>query len=295
MMGEAQAIPAARKVADELHYQGYSIVPDMVPIDLCDAILAEMEAMAGQWPRALTQALHGFQTVRYFDLLNAAPVFQRVPVLPGLLGVMREVLGEDCLLGTYGTSAIGPGEPAQVIHTDDGMYGLERPHKNIYCLAVLALTDFTEENGATRIVPFSHEFPDYPPIQSKRLSRTPFATDAKSLEAATIAAEMPKGSACFVLGNTWHGGGANRSMAPRPSITITYCSGWVRPQENFLMAVPQERALGFDPELQAIMGYRTSRGQLGHIYTGEQWQSGPMAQRLLHRTMRPASSDGGEQ
>jgi ectoine hydroxylase-related dioxygenase (phytanoyl-CoA dioxygenase family) len=270
----------------ELRYQGYSIVRDVVPLDLCDALLEEMAVMAGHWPRALNQVTHGFQTERYFDLLNAAPIFQRIPILPKLLGTMRKILGADCQLGTYGTSSIGPGEPAQVLHCDDAMYGLDRPHQNIYCLGVVALTDFSDENGATRVMPFSHEFPDYPPVQSKRLARTPFGTDATALQAATIAAEMPRGSVCFVLGNTWHGGGANRGVTPRPSMTITFCSGWVRPQENFLMAVSQERAATFDPELQAIIGYRTSKGQLGHIYSADEVLSGPMAHVLRHASVR---------
>jgi ectoine hydroxylase-related dioxygenase (phytanoyl-CoA dioxygenase family) len=280
--------------AAELAYQGYSILHDVVPHALCDEILAEMTAMAVHWPRALNQSTHGFSTERYFDLLNAAPAFQRIPVLPKLLGTMRAVLGPDCQLGTYGTSSIGPGEPAQVLHCDDGMYGLERPHKNIYCLGVVALTDFTDENGATRVMPFSHEFPDYPPIQSKREVRTRFGNDEASLQAATIAAEMPKGSVCFVLGNTWHGGGANRSAAPRPSMTITFCSGWVRPQENFLMAVAQERAATFAPELQDIIGYRTSRGQLGHIYSADEVLSGPMAHRLRHASVREMLAARGQ-
>lgn len=276
----------------ELAFQGYSIIENAVPLELCEAILAEMDRMEDFWPRALNQSLHGINTIRYFDLLNADPIFQRVPVTPAILDVMRGVLGSDCLLGTYGTSSIGPGEQAQVIHTDDGMYGLERPHKEIYCLAVVALCDFTADNGGTRVLPFSHQFADYPPVQSKKLANTRFAQNGEALDRATIPAVMPKGCVCFVLGNTWHGGGANISDQPRPSMTVTYVAGWVRSQENHSMAVPQERAATFDPEIQALMGYGLNRRPLGHVYTADDNVSGPMVHRLRHSDRPPLSGPG---
>lgn len=266
-------------VAD-LMRQGYGVLEGALSTDLCDEIVAETARMAGEWPRVLQQATHGFETVRYFDLLNAAPVFQLPPAIPAVLEIVREVIGSDCLLGTYGTSIIGPGEEAQVIHADDGMYGLPRPHADMYCLVVVALGDFTEENGATRVVPFSHTFEDYPPTQSRKSRRA--AAEALAAEHPSIALEMPKGSVGFVLGNTWHGGGANRSTRPRPAMTITYCSGWVRPQENFQLAVSQERAATFTPDLQALLGYRLGRGNLGHIYTADDHLTGPLAAGVRH-------------
>jgi ectoine hydroxylase-related dioxygenase (phytanoyl-CoA dioxygenase family) len=98
----------------------------------------------------------------------------------------------------------------------------------------------------------------------------------------SIPAEMPKGSVCFFLGTTYHGGGANRSADYRHGITIAYCAGWLRPQENYTVAVDQERAATFDPELQAVMGWRAGHdGSLGCIYTQPRHQSGPLARVLV--------------
>jgi hypothetical protein len=260
---------------EELRRTGYSIRPDALTPELCDELVAVIDGMGDRWPRSLVQTFHGYQTVRYFDLLNADPVFQAVPVLPSVLAVVRGVLGADCLLGTYGTVSIGPGERAQAIHADDLLYKLPRPHPDIYCNVMVALSDFTEANGATRLVPGSHRWPEDPEI---RLADGDTADDRFD----TIAAEMPRGSVCFFLGTTYHGGGANRTAQPRHGMTVAYCAGWVRPQENFLVAVAQERAATFDPELQGIMGYRTNRGGiLGHIYTAPEHLSGPLAHRLV--------------
>jgi ectoine hydroxylase-related dioxygenase (phytanoyl-CoA dioxygenase family) len=259
----------------ELQRQGYSLRPQALSLELCDEILAELERMEGTWGRSLVQSFHGRRTIRYFDLLNAAPVFERLPVHDHILPVVRAVLGDDCLLSTYGTAAIGPGEPAQAIHADDILYRLRRPHADIFCNVMIALTDFTEANGATRIVPGSHAWDEYPEIRV-----TPEGTVDDRYP--SIAAEMPKGSVCFFLGTTYHGGGANRTDAFRHSITMAFCAGWLRPQENFTVAVAQERAVTFDPELRALMGWRAAHnGALGHIYTHPRHLTGPLAHTIV--------------
>ena len=237
--------------------------------------LATIDGMAGNWGRSLIQSFHGYRTVRYFDLLNAAPVFRILPAHPAILPVVRAVLGHDCLLSTFGTVAIGPGEPAQAIHADDVLYRLPRPHRDIFCNVMVALSDFTEENGATRIVPGSNAWPDDPEI---RIMRDGDIDDRYS----SIPAEMSRGSVCFFLGTTYHGGGANRTTTPRTGITMAYCAGWLRPQENFTVAVPQELAATFDPDLQAVMGWSTAHGgSLGRVYTEPDHFSGPLVSSLV--------------
>jgi ectoine hydroxylase-related dioxygenase (phytanoyl-CoA dioxygenase family) len=254
---------------------GYSIRHDVLTTAECDELLATIDAMAGTWGRSLIQSFHGYRTVRYFDLLNAAPVFRSLPAHPQILPVARAVLGKDCLLSTYGTVAIGPGEPAQAIHADDVLYRLPRPHGDIFCNVMIALSDFTEENGATRIVPGSHRWPDDPEIRIMPEGEV-------DTRWASIPAVMPQGSVCFFLGGTYHGGGANRTRAPRTGMTMAYCAGWLRPQENYTVAVRQELAATFEPDLQAVMGWRTANGgALGRVYTEPDHFSGPLVERLV--------------
>jgi ectoine hydroxylase-related dioxygenase (phytanoyl-CoA dioxygenase family) len=259
----------------ELRRDGYSLRRAALSPELCDEVLTAMGSMEGTWGRSLVQSFHGYRTVRYFDLLNAAPVFRRLPVHEHILPVVQAVLGHDCLLSTYGTVSIGPGEPAQAIHADDILYRLPRPHADIFCNVMIALSDFTEENGATRIVPGSHRWDEYPEI---RVMPDGEVDDRYP----SIAAEMPTGSLCFFLGTTYHGGGANRSSDDRHGITMAYCAGWLRPQENFTVAVAQELAAAFDPDLQALMGWKPGhRGSLGVIYSHPRHFSGPLAHVLV--------------
>ena len=241
----------------------------------CEELRTTIDGMAGRWGRSLIQSFHGHRTVRYFDLLNADPMFRTLPVHVGILPVARAVLGDDCLLSTYGTVAIGPGEPAQAIHADDVLYRLPRPHRTVFCNVMIALSDFTEENGATRLVPGSHRWPDDPEI---RIMRDGAVDDRWS----SIPAVMPQGSVCFFLGTTYHGGGANRTDQPRLGMTMAFCAGWVRPQENFTVAVAQEKAATFDPDLLAVMGWSSANGgSLGRVYTEPEHQAGPLVARLV--------------
>ncbi len=68
----------------------------------------------------------------------------------GVLPVVEGVLGRDCLLSWFMTSNQLPGAVAQRLHADDEMYPLARPHRPLLCNALIALCDFTADNGATR-------------------------------------------------------------------------------------------------------------------------------------------------
>jgi ectoine hydroxylase-related dioxygenase (phytanoyl-CoA dioxygenase family) len=234
-----------------LERHGYAIMEDALEPAFCDEIIGEIERLETEGEPSLKgNAFVGYKTVRYFDLLNQGEVWRRVATHPNLLPVIRGVLGADMLLSTMGTAVIAPGERAQPIHRDDELYDMAMPHRNLVCNTMWALTDFTEENGATRIVPDTHRWVEP-------------ADPRKSY--ASIPAVMPKGSLCFVLGTCYHGGGANRTGERRWALTINYCAGVMRQQENLMLAVPRERAAGFSEELQSLIGYRPTLRSVGHV------------------------------
>jgi ectoine hydroxylase-related dioxygenase (phytanoyl-CoA dioxygenase family) len=106
-------------------------------------------------------------------------IWQQVAIHSGVLGVLPHVLGEDFLLSTMGSAIIGPGEESQMLHVDDGVYQFPRPHPNLVCNTMWALSDFTVENGATRVVPESNKW-DQDPVVGENYD--------------TVALEMPAGS-----------------------------------------------------------------------------------------------------
>ena len=142
---------------------------------------------------------------------------------PNVLPVVEAVLDPGLLISSLSSIAIGPDEQAQPIHADDQLIPLTRPHVPIICNTMWAITDFTEENGATRIIPGSH-LRDEPPNPLEHYE--------------TIPAEMPKGSVLVWVGSLWHGGGANRTDTRRVGIAMNYCAGYIRQQENQQLGLP---------------------------------------------------------
>ena len=113
-----------------------------------------------------------------------------------MLPIVERVLDRGCLVSSLSSIAIGPGEDAQILHADDQLIPLPKPHVAIICNTMWAITDFTAQNGATRVVP-----------GSQKRDRSPNFGEAID----TVPAEMRRGSVLVFDGSIWHGGGANRA------------------------------------------------------------------------------------
>lgn len=240
----------ARHVA-AVEADGYTIVHDAIEPALLDELndtLLRLERDMNVVPAK--NGFEGHHTVRIYNLLALAPVFQRIPVHANVLPVVEGVLDEGCLVSSLSSISIDPGERAQPIHADDQVMPAAKPHIPFVCNSMWALTDFTEENGATRIIPGSH----------KRDASPEYGTHYDS-----IPAEMPKGSVLIWHGSLWHGGGANRSAKRRVGIAMNYCAGFIRQQENQQLGLPLGLVKTFEPRLQELCGFGTYRSLIGHI------------------------------
>lgn len=243
-----------RKYVEDIKENGFAVMEDAIDDAFQAEIHGELDRLQQVRPGGDIPPgpFTGIVTRRWFDVLNDGEVWQRVAVHPWIMQVQEEVLGEGFLLSTMGSAVIGPGEPAQAIHVDDGVYAFRRPHPNLVSNTMWALTDFTEETGATRVVPGSNNW-----------DRDPDMTKDPS-EYDTIPLLMPKGSIAFMVGTLYHGAGHNASDHDRVALTINYCNGSMRQQENLMMATSPTRMLGFSEELRNILGFKTCVGA-GHM------------------------------
>jgi ectoine hydroxylase-related dioxygenase (phytanoyl-CoA dioxygenase family) len=230
---------------------GFTVVEGAIDLDLADRLLAAIEGLESELGEGPSKnVFEGLRTVRVYNLLARGPIFALVPVHENVLPIVEGVLDRGCLVSSLSSIAIGPGEAAQPLHADDMLIPLPRPHVPLVCNTMWALTDFTEENGATRLIPGSHLRDAAPEI-------------GRAYE--TVPALMKKGSVLIFNGSLWHGGGANRTQGRRVGVAMNYCAGWVRQQENQQLGVPREIAKGFSPRLRKLVGYGIYRGLLGHI------------------------------
>ncbi|HET9729599.1 MAG TPA: phytanoyl-CoA dioxygenase family protein [Acidimicrobiia bacterium] len=255
--------------AKEVAEQGYTIVEDAIEPSLMDALNDDLDRLERFFDvQPSPNSFEGHHTLRIYNLLAFDELWQQVPVHEHVLPIVERVLDPGCLISSLSSIDILPGEIAQPIHADDQLIPIPKPHPPTVCNSMWALTDFTEANGATRLVPGSHSW-DHSPDYGKPYDSIP--------------AEMPKGSVLIWHGSLWHGGGANNTDERRIGIAMNYCAGYIRQQENQQLGLSREKVATFSPRLRELVGYGTYNLLIGHInkHTPEQVLLGDGASKII--------------
>lgn len=230
---------------------GYTILERVIDPEFCDALVEDLARIERKYDiKPARNPFEGTRTVRIYNLLVHGPLYEQIPVHEKVLPLVERVLEPGCLVSSLSSIAICPGERGQPIHADDQLIPIPKPHPAVVCNTMWALTDFTEENGATRLVPGSH-LRGSDPVIGERYD--------------TIPAEMPKGSVLVWHGSLWHGGEANRTDERRIGIAMNDCAGFIRQQENQQLGIPREVARRFSARLRELVGYGVYNGLIGHI------------------------------
>lgn len=135
---------------------------------------------------------------------------------------------------------ITPGGRAQPLHRDGLCWSFLPRSFEIEVASIVALSDFTAENGATLVVPGSHRW----------------AFDEPLDYADAVPAVMPAGSALLYLGSTAHAAGHNRTSDNlRRGMHVSFCLGWLRTEENNYLAAPIEEVRHYSRRAQQLLGY----------------------------------------
>lgn len=173
---------------------------------------------------------------------------------PFVIELAEAYLGADVLLNASGGFILEKGRKPQPLHHDDVLYKPFLPRmpggQESMVNFMYAVTDFTAENGATRMAPGSHLWPE---------GREPNESD----EVVDIV--MSPGSVAIWLGSTWHGAGQNLTETPRLGAEMAFNCGWLRPHEAYHLLVPPALARDYPVRVQEVLGYKAHRGMLGCI------------------------------
>ncbi len=189
----------------------------------------------------------GHQTLRLHGLID------KVPAVTELIGHTDLVhwaeasmtdIADSVLLSAAEVIQIQPGEAKQLLHRDTDSWPMPRGEVPFVVNAIIALSDFTEDNGATHIVPGSWRW-----AQEQRAETDEF-----------LQAVMAPGDAVLFRGDLLHGGGENKSNGPRRALSISYCAGWLRPVENNLLNISLERVAELPREVQDLVGLKAHDG-----------------------------------
>jgi ectoine hydroxylase-related dioxygenase (phytanoyl-CoA dioxygenase family) len=238
------------QVVAALERDGAAVVRHQIEAELADQVLSELQEPFDQLGTFDQSDFNGYKTRRVSSILAVSPTSAELVGHRRVTEVADAILLPHCVnyrIGSLTGIEIHPGEGDQLLHSDDGIYPVRIPGLELQVSAMWPLHDFNEENGATRVVPGSHD----------RKVRASYPGEQNPVLAC-----MPKGSVLFYLGSTLHGGGANRSQAPRAGLINTYALGWLRQEENQYLNVPRQIAESYPQHIQDLLGYRT-HGLLG--------------------------------
>lgn len=247
------AATEASTVANALTDAGCAIVERLADPAVVDAILADTAPQLAATPFGVDD-FAGRRTRRCGALVARSPSFAELALEPLALDVVKTVLEPHChrvQIHLTQIIAIGSGESGQTIHRDQLLWHPFEfpPGVEPMCNLMWAATDFTEQNGATRVIPGSHRW----------------GYGLEPAYAETIPAEMPKGSVLFYTGSVYHGGGANRSSEDRIGINVGHSFGWLRQEENQYLVCPPEVAADLPVPLSKLIGYDMGGYALGYV------------------------------
>jgi ectoine hydroxylase-related dioxygenase (phytanoyl-CoA dioxygenase family) len=222
---------------------GAIILSECVSDETVEAVKSELRPYFDSEGTGPQGDFNGYDTLRLSGILARSRTSAELVGFPSLLAIVDALLLPHCInyrIGSLTGIEIWPGESTQALHRDDEIYPMRNPGMEWQVSVNWALDEFTTENGATRVVPGSHRWPE----------------EREAAEDEIVQAIMPKCSVLVYLGSALHGGGANRSDRPRMGLVNTYSLGWLRQEENMYLTIPRAIAKSYPENIRRLMGYQ---------------------------------------
>ncbi len=236
LVAEPRTDPAA--VHKDLVEHGYAVMADVLEPATVAALRDSVEQISAR-ERADGSAWFSHGNQRIFMLLNRGHQFVSLAEHPVALAAAENVLGPHLLLSSITANIACPQNSAQQLHADQQYVHEPWPHP-LTVQAVWMLDDFTEANGATRVVPGSHLW-----------GRTPAGPEPPSVRLLGRA-----GSVGFLDGRVWHGTSPNQTATERRrGIFAYYCAPYIRQQENVFRSLDPAVRRGLSARMRALLGY----------------------------------------
>ena len=243
------------ELRDALDAAGCCLIEHAVAAEVMDAVAAEMAPFTDSTPFGNTD-FTGAGTRRTGMVIERSPSFrEHLARHSAILTAGDHVMSHApvWVLSFAHYFELFPGEPNQMLHRDTWKYGAPPLPFEVDVNALWAVSDFTETNGATRLVPGSHLWDD---------ERRPGPGE-------DVGAFAPKGSVLFYTGKVFHGGGESSGDGVRLAINTQHSVGWLSQTEQMLLEYPPAIAADWDDDLIRFIGYQRLGPALGHWRNAE--------------------------
>lgn len=233
--------PEQKRQLDEA---GYLVLEDFASLEFLKELRDRIDALfTAEGEAAGSEFRQEPQTRRLANLIDKGEIFRRAIAVPELLEAVRCVIGPEFKLSSLNARSADPYSTwVQPLHADVGAIADEAG--NWVCNIVWMLDDFTEDNGATRMVPGSHRWRKLP---------QDVLNDPAAPHPDEILLTGRAGTVVVMNAHMWHGGTANRTGQPRRALHSFYTRR-DKPQQQYQKALLRpgtQAALG--PELRWLL------------------------------------------
>ncbi len=253
-MPSLQHLPAdapSEVIAAILDIDGALILDDVIRPGQVATVMTELTPYIEATPVGRDD-FTGFATTRTGALVARSPASRELVMHPAILAACDAYLLRACdryQLHLTQVIRIRPGQGRQALHRDRLAWGGFLKGVEPQLNTIWAMTDFTQANGATQVVPGSPTWEEGRRAQPHEIGY----------------AEMKAGSVLIYSGSVIHAGGENSAEHDRIGINITYCLGWLRQEENQYLSCPPAVARTLDKKLQGLLGYAMGSYALGYF------------------------------
>lgn len=265
------ATTTVEEVVDVIGRDGGVIIENFLDADQLAELRRQLEPVLASTGYGEDEYFAGTQTRRAGGLFGRLDLMSEIALHPLYYGAAKAILqkpmsvwvGDDRIeltpdiqVGVTQAIEIHPGQGAQRLHRDDTSFLWRHPDygREGRVQIMVAVSDFTADNGGTLVIPGSHLWDD---------ERGPKQDEA-------VSTVMSAGSALIWIGSTYHGGGNNSSDAPRTGLTMAFDLACLRQEENQYLSVPREKLLGLSEEVQRLLGWGSGVNLMGYVERGGQ-------------------------
>jgi ectoine hydroxylase-related dioxygenase (phytanoyl-CoA dioxygenase family) len=237
------------RVLADLRFLGYAIVERALPEELLrktrDAMYQVRQKIVDEVGQDRLERAGEVGVLRL--MAKYEPQFLKLLELEPMLQVVDATVSDTAILHLQNGLLLPPLDEETAPDVFQLRFHRDFPRVlNGYLMSIntfFALDEFTPENGATLLVPGSHQRDDLP--------------SEAYMRAAAVPAVCPAGSMIVFDSTLWHAAGQNRATRDRLAINQQFTRSYVKPQVDYVRALGDDVVLAQPARTQQLLGWYT--------------------------------------
>ena len=221
---------------------GYSVIENFLTEEQCDYLRTQLELSIERYVPSNNSERSILDKYHMHDLLCQSIDYGKTLEDPRLQQLIAPILGEYWIMYAYTSSSLPPNGTnyGGRLHVDSPRFISNYPTN----LGVIwALDDFTEDNGATHVLPGSHN--------------TDLIPSEKLFTEKNIRLTCKKGSIIVLNARMWHAAGNNNTDRFRHALTINLCRPFMKQRMDWVRFIPEKISNELNEQARRIIGFDT--------------------------------------